>query len=248
MKVTFLGTNGWYDTDTGNTVCTLIDSEKFYLILDAGNGIYKIDRYIKEKKPIYLFISHLHIDHIEGLHILNKFKFQETLSIYGRVGIKKELNKFINDPFTMPLNKLPYPVSLNEVEEGNHSQPFPFTALKLFHSGICLGYRFHIEDKILTYCSDTGICDNDLTLSEKADLLIHECSFKEKIVSLKKWGHVTPEEAAALAKSANVNQLVLTHFEARSYLTLKDRQDAVYTAKKIFNKTIAAIDDMQIKL
>ena len=248
MKVIFLGTNGWYDTETGNTVCTLIDTQKFYLILDAGNGIYKIDQYINEKKPIYLFLSHLHIDHIEGLHILNKFKFQETLFIYGRIGIKKELNKFINDPFSMPFNKLPYSVKLNEVKEGNHSQPFPFTALKLFHSGITLGYRFQIEDKIITYCTDTGICDNDLILSKGTDLLIHECSFKEKIVSLKKWGHTTPEETAILAKKADVKQLALTHFEARSYLTLEDRQYALNKARKIFKNTIAAQDDLTIKV
>jgi ribonuclease BN (tRNA processing enzyme) len=24
MKIVFLGTNGWYDTSTGNTICTLL--------------------------------------------------------------------------------------------------------------------------------------------------------------------------------------------------------------------------------
>ena len=28
MDVIFLGTNGWYDSDTGNTICTLINSSK----------------------------------------------------------------------------------------------------------------------------------------------------------------------------------------------------------------------------
>ena len=46
MKVTFLGTNGWYASDTGNTVSILIETENFYIILDAGDGIYKIDTYI----------------------------------------------------------------------------------------------------------------------------------------------------------------------------------------------------------
>ena len=44
MKVLFLGTNGWYDTKTGNTTCILIETKKEYIILDAGNGFYKIDR------------------------------------------------------------------------------------------------------------------------------------------------------------------------------------------------------------
>jgi len=55
MKVIFLGTNGWYDTKTGNTPCVLIDTKTHYIILDAGDGIYKLDKYITTQKPIYLF-------------------------------------------------------------------------------------------------------------------------------------------------------------------------------------------------
>jgi len=75
MEIIFLGTNGWYDTKTGNTTCTLIETEDYFIILDAGNGLYKIDQYITStsKRPIYLFLSHFHLDHIVGLHIMSKF-------------------------------------------------------------------------------------------------------------------------------------------------------------------------------
>jgi hypothetical protein len=52
VKIIFLGTNGWYDSETGNSICTLIDTQDHYIILDAGNGIYKADRYIKKDKPV----------------------------------------------------------------------------------------------------------------------------------------------------------------------------------------------------
>lgn len=29
MRIIFLGTNGWYDTDTGNTVCILLESKDY---------------------------------------------------------------------------------------------------------------------------------------------------------------------------------------------------------------------------
>ena len=51
MKATFLGTNGWYDTTTGNTVCILIETEKYDMVLDAGNGIHKLDSYVSGRKP-----------------------------------------------------------------------------------------------------------------------------------------------------------------------------------------------------
>ena len=80
MKVTFLGTNGWFDTATGNTPSILVQSEKFDIILDAGNGIARADRYITQDKPVFLFLSHFHIDHIAGLHILVKFQFRNVVT------------------------------------------------------------------------------------------------------------------------------------------------------------------------
>ena len=77
MKIIFLGTNGWYDTSLGNTICTLIKTQDFHIILDAGNGLYKIDRHIIDEKPVFLFLSHFHLDHIIGLHILNPEKAAE---------------------------------------------------------------------------------------------------------------------------------------------------------------------------
>jgi ribonuclease BN (tRNA processing enzyme) len=103
MKVTFLGTNGWYDTATGNTVSVLVRSEAFDIILDAGNGIAKADRYITQKKPALLFLSHFHIDHIAGLHTLVKFRFLQGLTIFCLPGGNTLLNTFVNEPFTVPL-------------------------------------------------------------------------------------------------------------------------------------------------
>ena len=86
MEIRLLGTNGWYDTKTGDTTCIFIDSKDYYLIFDAGNGIYKLESFIKKPKPVFLFLSHFHLDHISGLHILNKFDLLEGLTIAGQTG------------------------------------------------------------------------------------------------------------------------------------------------------------------
>ena len=54
MQVIFLGTNVWYDSPTGNTICTLINSDKYHIILDSGNGLYKAGRYYKIRKVSYI--------------------------------------------------------------------------------------------------------------------------------------------------------------------------------------------------
>ncbi|MFC1957452.1 MBL fold metallo-hydrolase [Chloroflexota bacterium] len=95
MEIVFVGTNGWYSTESGNTSCVLIDSDKYYIIFDAGYGIYKLDGYITGDKPIYLFLSHFHLDHVFGFHIFNKFKFKQGIDIYGQKGTRETLNHFI---------------------------------------------------------------------------------------------------------------------------------------------------------
>lgn len=90
MKIHFLGTNGWFTNKTGNTPSILIDSKEGYVIFDAGNGFYKTPEYIREKKPICLFISHFHLDHVSGIHsvALDK-RFPYFINIYLGKGRKK---------------------------------------------------------------------------------------------------------------------------------------------------------------
>lgn len=247
MKIIFLGTNGWYATETGNTPCILLDTDDYYIILDAGNGIYKIDEYIKTKKPIYLFISHFHLEHIFGLHILAKFKFNQTFKIYGKKGTKNIVNLIVNDPFTVPVNKLPYKVVLEELDEGKHELPFHTTCKLLPHSDPSLGYRFELDGKTITYCTDMGPHKNVVELAKDADVFISECSLKSGHLD-KEWPHMNPEEAAKIAKKANVKQLILTHFDATEYKTIKEREEAQDNARKIFENTVVAFDDMKLEI
>jgi len=247
VKIIFLGTNGWYDTKTGNTICTLLETEQHIIILDAGNGIYKISQYIALKKPAFLFLSHFHLDHIVGVHILLKFRFKSGLNIYGQKGTKKILNYLVNQPFTVPLANLPFRVKINEISEGEHYLPFLVKAKFLNHSSACLGYRFEFGQKKIAYCTDTGICENFKELAQAADLLITECSLKSG-QKTPGWPHLTPEDGAKIAKETGVKKLILTHFDSNIYQTLKERKEAEKIAKTIFKNTTAAVDGMEIKL
>ena len=246
MKVIFLGTNGWYDTEVGNTVCTLIETKSEYLILDAGEGLYKIDKYIKTKKPIYLFLSHFHLDHIIGLHILNKFDFPQGINFYGPPGMRKYLSRVIAKPYTMPIEKVKTKIRLNELHKKS-SIPIKVEFKKLKHPSMCYGFRFVLEDKIISYCSDTGVCDNLFILAKDADLLISECSHKSGQKD-KSWPHLNPQDAALVAKKSMAKRLALTHFNANLYLTASARKNAQGQAKKIFKNTFSAVDNMKIEV
>jgi ribonuclease BN (tRNA processing enzyme) len=246
MKVAFLGTNGWYSTEAGNTSCVLIDSEEFYVVLDAGDGIYKLDEYVKTEKPIHLFLSHLHLDHIIGLHMLGKFRFKQKINIYGYTGTRDGL-QIIRHPYTAPFHDLPVQVEIHDLLEGRHTLPFPFTCKLLVHADLCLGYRLELDNRIVAYCTDTGMCDNLYMLARNADLLITECSFKSGQAEWR-WPHLKPMESANIAEEANAKQLVLTHFDADVYRTMKDRERARVEARRVFNNTVAAHDGLEINL
>ncbi len=247
MKVTFLGTNGWYDTETGNTICTLVRTSEYDIIFDAGNGIYKVDRYVDGSKPVFLFLGHFHVDHIEGLHILAKFHFTKGLTICGPAGGREVLGTFLNATFTIPLSWLRYPARILEMPAESGSLPFPVEALPLRHASLTMGYRLELDGRTIAYCSDTGYCENAVTLGRSADLLITECAYKEG-QSLEEWPHLNPESAARIAREAGAKRLSLTHFDAEVYKSISERKASERIATGIFATTTAAIDDIVIEI
>jgi len=256
MKIVFLGTNGWYTTPTGNTPCILIDSKDGYVVFDAGNGIYKLDKYITQEKPIALFISHFHIDHISGLHTLAKFNFKQGIDIYVGEGRAKDFETLVNPPFTIGYKpkaenvfNLQTEIRLHELPEGENEVSFPVFVTKLHHAYGGNGYRTTLEGRKIAYTGDCGLTDHVIELAGGVDLLIAECSnIKTQDGNDNKWGHMDPVQAATLAKEASVKQLVLTHFDATQYLTIESRKEAEAKAKEIFPNTTAAIDDLEILL
>ncbi len=247
IKISFLGTNGWYDTDTGNTICVLIETGNEYIVLDAGDGIYKLDRYIKARKPIYVFISHFHLDHLSGLHVLAKFRFKQGMNICIRKGRMKQFKRLMGRPFTIPLPELKMKTRALEVSRRDRRFPFLADYLPLYHSDISMGMRFDLEGKIVTYLPDTGVCRNAYALARNADLLIAECAMRTGAGS-KDWPHLNPRTAARIAKRAAAKRLALVHFDAAVYRSLNDRIEAGRAARRIFKQTTTTTDGQVINL
>ncbi|MDD5135808.1 MAG: MBL fold metallo-hydrolase [Candidatus Omnitrophica bacterium] len=246
MKIRFLGTNGWYDTKTANTVCAMVETDEYYIILDAGSGFYKTREYIKDGRPVLLFLSHLHLDHIIGLHTLPLFNIPQGIDVYMPGGMTGPLKTFLSKPYTSPLDTIATRVRLHEIDT-ERPPKLDCRFGPLLHSPTCYGYRLRLEGKTISYCTDTGICDELCALAKDCDLLITECSFKPG-EDVSKASHLNPEAAAGIAKECGVKKLGLIHFDAGRYPSLKDRGFAENTARKIFPNTFAATDDQELKL
>ncbi len=102
-----------------------------------------------------------------------------------------------------------------------------------------------IDGKVVSYCPDTGYCENAVILSRGADLLIAECAYKTGQGS-EEWPHLNPETAARIACEAKVKRLALVHFDARLYPTMEDRRESEAVARSIFPNAFAAYDDMEV--
>ena len=92
LKVKFWGTRGLISTpsiDTvefgGNTSCIQILYDKRLIILDTGFGVSNLgeilmQRIIENKEPleIFIFFTHFHWDHIQGLPFFHPIYFPST--------------------------------------------------------------------------------------------------------------------------------------------------------------------------
>ncbi|NTW98442.1 MAG: ribonuclease Z [Geobacteraceae bacterium] len=248
MKVVFLGTNGWYDTSTGNTICILIETTDAYILLDAGNGLQHADRFFTSGKPVHLFLSHLHLDHIIGLHLLNKFRIPEGLTIHCRQDDLEHLKTIIAPPYSMPFSALSYPVAFREHDGAAiETDGFTVRSAPMRHSVPTIGYRFGVEGKTVVYCPDTGYCQSAVELACDADLLIAECAFRPGEEDAH-WPHLNPETAAKLAFSASAKRLALVHFDAFRYPDRESRQQAEQVAQAVFPATICTVDGQQVEV
>jgi ribonuclease BN (tRNA processing enzyme) len=246
-KIIFLGTNGWYDSETGNTISILVQTEHYDIVLDAGYGIWKLGQYANGEKPVYLFISHFHIDHIAGMHTIALNTFSKGLSILIQDGGTELLNRIIRLPYTIPLEDLPFETTILEVPQRREDLPFKAEFLPMLHPVFTLGVRLEVDGKVITYCPDTGYCGNALKLALNADLLIADCAYKPNEVDVA-WPHLNPEMAARIANEANVKKLVLTHFDAKRYETIRHRQEAENKAKETFENSYLTTDGMILEL
>lgn len=247
MEIIFLGTNGWYDSGTGNTLCILIVTRQYNILLDAGSGLAKADRYIDQSKETFIFLSHYHLDHVTGLHVLSKFRFAHPLTFLVGKGTTVDLTRFVASPYTIPMMKLPFETRIMELPDMLNELPFPGKVYPLVHADPTIGLRLVLEGRTIAYCPDTGYCSNCVELARDAELLIAECAFRPG-ESSEMWPHLAPETAARIAREAGVQKMILTHFDAERYRTIACREEARAAARLIFPETEISLDGRRFQL
>lgn len=241
MKVILHGTRGAYPTSTpdnqkygGDTPCIEIIHNEERLIVDAGTGIIGIDwDQYDPKKRLDIFLTHLHMDHIQGLGFCKPlFDPNREIHIWGPGGsiysLQTRLTRFLSPPlFPVILRDIPSQPEIHELAKTTvEIGPFKVSSSFIIHPGPTLGYRIACGDKTLTYIPDhepmigyNTLYDDDkwvsgFDLAYETDLLIHDSQY-ESDEYLKKigWGHSSMQISAEFASRTKAGRLIFFHHD-----------------------------------
>lgn len=220
----------------GNTSCVEVRlDDGQVLILDAGTGVRPLGIRLDEEAPprIDLLLTHLHVDHLEGLGTFAPIWSAETrLHIWGPSSPVASLEERIARYFSPPL----FPVHLSQVpaEVTFHDAPDEtwtiggarITSHPILHPGPTVGYRIEADGRTLAYLTDhEPALGNDLegvapewisghALAAGADLLIHDCQYDDdEYPDHVGWGHSSATQLAVFARKAEVGRLLLFHHD-----------------------------------
>lgn len=245
MKVALWGTRGSIPTPGpetarygGNTSCVHVEGrDGAQLVLDAGTGIRRLgDTLGRGPGRVDLLLSHLHMDHIQGLGFFAPLYDPEMeVHIWGPAsttqGLASRLTRYLAPPlFPVLLRDLPCDLQLHEVPCGGFEVGgFRISAAMVCHPGPTVGYRIQEGDRVLAYLSDhepalgmdrfeLEALDPDWVsgyeVAHDADLLIHDTQYTtEEYAERIGWGHSSVEQCLTFARLARVKHLVAFHHD-----------------------------------
>lgn len=140
----------------GNTSCIEIKNQDGIFVIDAGSGIRALGDKIKQSNQnfeIYLFLTHTHWDHIQGLPFFSPiFDYRYKIMIHGPSMLGKLRNMISGQMgyiyFPVKMDDLASYLEFRELETetfkiGNTK----ISTIYIYHPTACLGYSFESEGK-----------------------------------------------------------------------------------------------------
>lgn len=269
LKVTMLGTGSpWPDKERSGP-SQLLWMDDVPVLIDCGEKTtHQLIRAGIEVKSIdYLFVTHLHADHILGYgqFLLGRwFGTREKLTVIGPKGTKEfheSILKMYKDDidYKLSLGRPPSGLLDTEVIEiescGEVDMNFPIrvSTAQMDHSILTYAYRFDSVSQSIVFSGDTAPTEKLVDLATDADILVQDCCLapnaiytespseeRKRIWKELQKEHCDPIQSGEIASKANVKQLVLTHFLPGTFA------DATYSqAKEHFAGKVVVPDDLQ---
>jgi len=243
VKVTLWGTRGSVPAPGpettrygGNTSCVEVRGrDGTLLVLDAGTGIRRLGATVgPEVRRIDLLLTHLHLDHIEGLGFFAPLFWRGLeVHVWGpastTLDLRSRLTRYLSPPiFPVRLRDLPCRLELHDVVSVDRFRvgELEVHAAQVCHPGPTVGFRICEGDASLTYLPDhepsLGAIDfpnepewtSGFELAADTDLLIHDAQYGDaEYAGRVGWGHSALPDLTAFATAVRAARVVPFHYD-----------------------------------
>ena len=258
---------------TGPGVAIVTNGEAY--VFDAGGGMVKRATQAYEIHNIpelypqdikYLFITHLHSDHIHDIAELSGHRWwgrQQKLSVFGPEGLSEyveNMNRMlaieanirtVGTPPQLITDRQGYLASATEIDGGIVFSNADITveAFTVPHGEIrpAFGYKVTTADKVIVISGDTSYSETLADKAKGADLLIHEVYSGDKLSQQSEFwqdyhghSHTSASQVAEIASIAQPGLVVLTHilfFNASA-------DDIVAEVKRSYSGAVVLANDL----
>ena len=256
----------------GNTSCIEVRlDDDTLIILDAGTGIRPLGNRLMDEMPrtVHLFLTHLHIDHLEGLGFFAPLWSSDVdLHIWGPPSPLRSLEQRVTRYLSPPL----FPIHLSDVPADPTFHDVPADAWKVgpavvmarpvSHRGPTVGYRIEEDSQTLAYIPDhepaLGVDLRTVepewisghAVADGVDLLFHDSQYTEDEYPRRiGWGHSSTAHVVSFAAVCAVRQLVMFHHDPSH---TDDQLEAILVrAKELWEgsgEPVLAFEGMELSL
>ena len=242
MKVKVWGSRGSHAAPGPGTACYGGDTSCVELrtdagdvvVLDAGTGIKGMgERLAPDVRRVDILLTHLHMDHIQGLGFFAPFHRPGLeVHIWGpgtaKSSLRTRLTRYLSPPlFPLLLRDLDCELHVHDLDAGPFELPGCTVACdRVCHPSTTMGYRIEADGVVVTYLPDHEPALARATfpgdpawisggeLARRADLLIHDAQYTAREYACRVgWGHSTLDDALAFARIAEVARFMPFHHD-----------------------------------
>lgn len=254
----------------GNTPCVQLDipGVNELVILDAGTGIRNLgDHLAKQEGPIkgYLFITHPHWDHIQGMPFFKSIYAKENSFM---ISMPEQLEGNCKEVLSGQMQYTYFPVTpkmlmadisfTDQPPIETHYDGFSVEFILANHPTNTAIYKIRTHGKIIIYAPDNELIphqdaqDNTfvehlIDFCQDADVLIHDAQYcYDNYDKFRSWGHSPWQEALKVAEAARVDHLILFSHDPLSTDEYLDELDKEIQTKKEHVQKISLAKELSV--